>query len=128
MRRARPHELKVATAPLLTARVSAAELSKWVPIKFEEITDPLETAEPSKGALVRLDNGDYFVLFYGKDSRQLTVEIPEATKDSSAALSAFLREVPLPTSRILWLRSGAELPGVRAKRSALRVAAPRKRH
>ena len=154
MRRARPQELRTQAVPVLTARLTAAELSKWVPVQFEEITDPLEAPEPSKGALVRLDNGDYVVLFYGRDSHQLIVEIPETTKDSSAVLAAFFREVPIPASRVLWLRSGAELPKtkrlrrstsrdtrgredhseaaataptVRAKRSALRATIPTKR-
>lgn len=125
-----------------------------MPIKFDEIVDPLAVPEPSLGALVRLNNGDYIVLFYGRDSHQLIVEIPEATKDSSAALAAFFSEVPLPASRVLWLRSGAELPqtkrrhrpkssdthgaldhkkaagsepSFRGKRSALRVTIPSKR-
>lgn len=135
----------------MTARVTEAELSKWVPVLFDDIEDPLATPEPSKGALVKLDAGAYVVLFYGKVSGQLTIEIPEATKDSSALLAAFFHEVPLPTSRVLWRRpditlpnrTGRRLPGrhdkgavevsgrsgatkeARPKRSARRVTMPR---
>src|SRR5881392_783347 len=105
MRRANPHELKTRAIPALTAHLSEAELLKWVPVPFDEIVDPLATPEPSKGALVRLDSGGYVVLYYGHDSHQLVVEIPETTADASALLEAFLDEVPIPASRILWRRS-----------------------
>ena len=110
MRRARPHELKTSAMPAMTARLTEAELLTWVPVPFDEITDPLATPEPSKGALVRLESGGYVVLFYGKDSQQLTVEIPERTKDASALLADFFDEVPLPHSRVLWHRADITMP------------------
>ena len=143
MRRARPHELKTRAVPVMTARMSEAELLKWMPVPFDDIDDPLATPEPSKGALIRLDNGAYVVAYYGKDSNQLTLEIPEATRDSSEIVESFFREVPLPLSRVLWHRSDIKLPSrsrrtttakgqsakapIRAKRSARRVAMPSKR-
>ncbi|MEA2337655.1 MAG: hypothetical protein QOE82_1662 [Thermoanaerobaculia bacterium] len=107
----------------MTARVSEDELSKWFPVAFQHIDDPQEAPEPSKAALIKLDDGDYFVLYYGETSNQLTLRIPEAT-DASAFLSALLREVPLPRSRILWRREDARLPRHIA---AHRVSAPARR-
>jgi hypothetical protein len=103
----------------MTARITEAELAKWFPIQFEELCDPLQVPEPSRGALVKLDAGAYVVLNYGRDSGQLTVESPESTRDYTALIAAFFREVPLPTSRVLWHRSDTRLP----KRAA---ASPRK--
>jgi hypothetical protein len=127
----------------MTARLSEAELLKWLPVPFDDIDDPLATPEPSKGALIKLENGAYVVVYYGKDSNQLTLEIPEATRDSSELVACFFREVPLPLSRVLWHRSDTKLPSrrrraatakvlsgqepVRAKPSARRVAMPVKR-
>ena len=153
MRRAKPHELKTHAVPIMTARMSEAELGRWFPVRFEEISDPLEAAEPSKAALVQLEGGAFVVLYYGKESKQLIVEIPESTKDSSALLAAFFEEVPVPLSRVLWHRPDAEVPKrrgstglrsvdrtaqskttsttrvsrARAKRSAMSVSASEKR-
>jgi hypothetical protein len=142
MRQAKPHELKTRAVPAMTARISETELLKWVPVQFEEITDPWATPEPSKGALIKLDAGDYVVLYYGKISGQLIVEIPENTSDSSALLADFFNEVPLPKSRILWHRPDVKLSmrgrgrlkdalkqrsvATKSKRSARRVSLPSK--
>lgn len=109
MRVGEPDELKVRAFPVLTARISDRELSKWFPVPFHDLKDPQETPEPSKAALIRLDQGEYFVLYWGEWSKQLKLEIPAAT-DPSRFLDAFFREVPLPRARILWRRQGARLP------------------
>jgi len=109
MRVGKPDELKVQAFPVLTARISETELSKWFPVSFHYLTDPQETPEPSKAALIRLEQGEYFVLYWGELSKQLKLEIPAAT-DPSGFLDAFFREVPLPRGRILWRRQGARLP------------------
>jgi hypothetical protein len=109
MRAAKPHELTTHAYPVLTARITEAELSKWFPVRFQHITDPQETAEPSKAAVIKLEAGEYFVLYFGEISKQLTLRIPEAT-DASKFLGSLLREVPLPRRRILWHRDGARLP------------------
>lgn len=96
----------------MTATISEAELEEWLPFRFHEITDPLAAAEPSRGALLQLDSGQYFVIYWGRDSEQLTVRIPEAV-DPSFFLSSFLDEVPLPRARITWIRDGVRLPTVR---------------
>jgi hypothetical protein len=109
MRAAKPNELKEYALPVMTARISEAELGKWFPLRFEEITDVWATPEPSKGALAKLDGGEYFVLYFGEDSKQLTLRIAPSV-DPSAFLASFFREVPLPRSRVLWRRPGARLP------------------
>jgi len=100
MRAGKADELRVPAFPVLTARISETELSKWFPVPFHELTDPQETPEPSKAALIRLEQGEYFVLYWGELSKQLKLEIPAAT-DPSGFLDAFFREVPLPRGRIL---------------------------
>lgn len=122
MRRAEPHELTTRAMPAMTAQMSESELLEWVPVPFDDITDPLETPEPSKGALIELDAGGYLVLYYGEDSHQLTVEIPESTRDSSGLLSAFLSEVPLPSSRVLWHRPDITLPQRRRRAASSKTA------
>jgi hypothetical protein len=123
MRAAKPEELKTPASPLLTARLSEAELKKWFPVPFKEIADSEATPEPSKGALIKLDAGYYAVVYFGETSKQLVIEIP-ATVDPSDVLAAFFREVPLPRSRVLWHRPDAKLPAVR--RSAAVARSPRK--
>lgn len=123
MRTAQPEELKETAFPVMTARLTEAELARWFPVRFEEITDPWAAPEPSKGALVRLDAGEYVALDYGKDSRQLIVRIPAAL-DPSSFLASFFREVPLPRSRVLWRRAGARMPRtVAARRMSVRTPA-----
>lgn len=109
MRTANPSELQSHAYPVLTAAVSEDELAEWFPVTFHEITDPQEAAEPSKAALVRLDGGDCFVLYYGRLSNQLMLRIPTSTK-AADFMDAFFREVPLPRARIVWRRQDAALP------------------
>lgn len=144
MRRATPEELRIPAVPAITARVTEAELERWFPIPFDDINDPVAVPEPSRGALVQLEGGAYVVVYYGKDSGQLFVEIPATTQDSSALVAEFFREVPMPTSRVSWHREDIALPGTSlrsprktgetmrelkptsAKRSARRVSLPKK--
>jgi hypothetical protein len=109
MRAAKPDELKENALPVMTAQISESELLKWFPVAFHDITDPWATPEPSKGALIKLDAGEYVVVYWGHDSKELTVNIPAAT-DASAVLASLFREVPIPRSRVLWRRSDARLP------------------
>src|SRR6476646_8924927 len=109
MRTAKPSELKSHAYPVLAAAISEAELSKWFPVQFQRITDPQEAAEPSKAALIRLESGDYFVLYFGELSNQVTLRIPTSI-GASSFLKALFREVPLPRSRIVWRRQDARLP------------------
>src|SRR5437879_2273032 len=108
MRVAAPDELNENAFPVMTAKLTEGELAEWFPISFQEISDPWAAPEPSKGALIKLDAGEYVVLDYGKDSSQLTVRIPSGL-DASECLASLLREVPLPRSREVWRRSDARL-------------------
>lgn len=127
MRMGKPNELRMPAFPLLTARISEAELTKWFPVPFHHITHPQETAEPSKAALIRLDRGEYFVLYWGEWSKQLKLEIPSAT-DPSQFLDAFFHEVPLPRTRIIWRRQDARLPRrIAAKQISANIAGTRSR-
>lgn len=125
MRAAKADELKVNAFPVLTARISAAELSKWFPVEFHSLTHPQEVPEPSKAALIKLDSGECFVLFWGETSKQMMLRIPSAT-DASRFLDAFFREVPLPRRRILWHRDDVRLPKTVAAKQ-MSVPAQRKR-
>lgn len=109
MRAAAPDELSENAFPVMTAKLTEGELTEWFPVSFQEIDDPWAAPEPSKGALIKLDAGEYVVLDYGKDSRQLTVRIPPGI-DASECLASLFREVPLPRSRVLWRRADARLP------------------
>lgn len=119
MRRAEPNELAERALPVMTARLSEAELGKWFPVPFDEISDPWAAPEPSLGALVSLDAGEYVVLDYGRESNQLIVRIP-ANIDASSFLVSFFREIPMPRARVLWRRADAKLPRtVAAKRMGI---------
>ena len=58
MRATEPNDLRAHAFPILTARVSESELTKWFPVRFQRINDPQEAPEPSKAALIKLDTGD----------------------------------------------------------------------
>ncbi len=109
MRAAKPDELREHALPIFTARVSEAELRKWFPVSFQTITDPWAAAEPSEGALVQLNSGDHFVVYWGHDSGDLTVRIASEV-DPALFLASFFREVPIPRSQVNWVRDGVELP------------------
>ena len=109
MRAAGPDELNENAFPVMTAKLTEGELTEWFPVSFHDIDDPWAAPEPSKGALVKLDAGEYVVLDYGRDSSQLTVRIPSGI-DASECLASLFREVPMPRSRVLWRRADARLP------------------
>ncbi|HYC59135.1 MAG TPA: hypothetical protein VEK79_06165 [Thermoanaerobaculia bacterium] len=126
MRAAKPDELKTHAYPVLAAAISEAELSNWFPVPFQHITDPEEVAEPSKAALIKLDTGDHFVLFYGELSNQLTLRIPSSV-DASSFLQSLFREVPLPRERIVWRRRDHASPVTSLRRRCqLRETAQRR--
>lgn len=126
MRRARPNELKEDAVPVMTARLSEAELGKWFPVPFDEINDPWAAPEPSLGALVSLDAGEYVVLDYGRESNQLIVRIP-ANLDATSFLASFFHEIPMPRARVLWRRKDAKLPKTFAAKQMSVSAASSKR-
>src|SRR5256885_6265596 len=109
MRAAKPNEQKENEFPVHTAQLPEAELERWFPVPFQEITDPWATPEPSRGALVKLEPGEYVVLYWGQGSKELTVRI-SANVHPSAFLMSFFNEVPIPRSRVSWRRQGVRLP------------------
>jgi hypothetical protein len=109
MRVAKPNELNSYAMPVLTAHLTENELSKWIPVRFTDINDPLAVPEPSMDALMKLASGKYVVLSYGKKSQTLFVRAPE-TGDLSAYVRDFFSEVPLPRSRVTWRKAGVSLP------------------
>jgi transcriptional regulator of arginine metabolism len=115
MRPAARDELRRYAIPLFVAKISESELGKWFPVRFHDIADPQATREPALGALARLDAGQYFVIYYGKVSSELTVRIPRS-ENASAFLRAFLSEVPSLGSRVIWHRKGVRLPRMKASR------------
>lgn len=127
MRAAKPDELRENAFPVMTARISEAELERWFPVPFQEITDPWAAPEPSRGALIELNTGDYVVLYWGRDSQELTVRIP-AGLDPSAFLASFFSEVSVPRSRVSWRRPGTRLPRhIAAKDVSIAVSSGRRR-
>ncbi|HEY2322225.1 MAG TPA: hypothetical protein VGJ82_05100 [Thermoanaerobaculia bacterium] len=125
MRIAKPNELKTHAYPVLAAAITPDELSKWFPISFQHITDAQEVPEPSKAAVIQLDDGSYAVIYYGELSNQLTLRIPTSV-EAPAFLSALFKEVPLPKARIVWRRQDAVLPANVAARSLRLPRAPKK--
>jgi hypothetical protein len=109
MRIAKPDELTTHAYPVLTAAISEAELSRWFPVPFQHLTDPEEVPEPSKAAVIKLDTGEPFVLYYGELSNQLMLRIATST-DPATFLDSLFREVPLSRGRIVWRRQDARLP------------------
>jgi hypothetical protein len=79
MRLADPQELTTPAIPVFAAHISEDELSRLVPVRFKDITNPEEAREPSKGALIQLDTDGYVALFYGCRSNELSVEVPDVS-------------------------------------------------
>jgi len=126
MRRAKPNELSENAFPVMTVRLTEAELEEWFPVPFDEINDPWAAPEPSKGALVKLEAGEYVVLDYGRESNQLIVRIP-TNLNASSFIASFFREVPMPRARVLWHRAGVRLPRNVAAKSVGIAHKPKKR-
>lgn len=109
MQTANPNDLSTHAVPVLAARLSEAELAKWIPISFKEISDPDEVPEPTKGALVRLRSGAYAVLSYGLISKELTIRLAEGANFNSQ-LESFFDEVPTLVARVIWRLPSVSLP------------------
>src|ERR1051326_30343 len=109
MRVAKPDELKTHAYPVLAAAITPRELAKWFPVSFQHITDAQEVPGPSQAAVIQLDDGSYFVLYYGDLSNQLTLRIPTSV-DAAAFLRALFKEVAHPKAHIVWRRHDAVLP------------------
>ena len=100
MRRASPEELNENARPVALLRLSQDRLRELFPVELSE-TDPLSAPEPSIGGLVQLDSGPYAVVIYGKGTGETEVSMP-VSAPLARYWAAFLREVPLIASEIVW--------------------------
>jgi hypothetical protein len=104
MRQANPNECVIDDGPggtILTAEMPEDELVDLFPIPMDHF-DPLTQAEPSIGALVQLDSGQYLGVRYGTVSNTLVIEKPYGA-DSGEAVAALMREVSIPEKVITWV-------------------------
>ena len=102
MRYARPTELTEAVVPVLQLRLSEQEFDELFPVKTVSL-DPLAAAEPSRGALIRLDSGSYVVVTYGEITQRALVEVP-GSADAPNVVRELLSEVDVPSTAIEWNR------------------------
>jgi hypothetical protein len=100
MRRAKPDELNEDAKPVALLQLSEDRLRELFPVEFSQV-DPLAAAQPSIGSLVQLDSGPYAVVMYGKSTGETEVSMP-VSAPLARYWAAFLREVPLIASEILW--------------------------
>ena len=94
---------------MLAAELTDAEVESLLPLPMREVDDPEATAEPGKGALIKLAGRPFVVVFFGRESHRLVVEVPRSA-DAAADVRSFLAEVPIPRSKIVWHREDVELP------------------
>lgn len=102
MRVAAPTELTVPTEIVLLANVSADALRRVLPLELESI-ETFAEAEPSRGALLRLRNGDLVMVSWGEITQTLTLYVPTDADPASITLE-FLLETGLEAGAIRWLR------------------------
>lgn len=100
MQRAKPEDLREETVPILQARLSESELYQLIPVEFEEL-DPLSEPEPSIGTLLQLNSGDLVVVTYGRETRTLSLEIPESESIAGTSIALF-EEIPLLKEKVTW--------------------------
>jgi hypothetical protein len=104
MRAAPPETLSSDVRAALTAHISELEVLRLFPVQFREI-DALGAAEPSKGALLRLDSGRLVVVEYGSVTSKLTVSVPQDA-DARQTLVDLLGEAPL--DNIDWMSTDVD--------------------
>jgi len=100
MRRAQPQELREDARPALVLGISEDRLETLFPVGVTPLP-PQSEPEPAKGALVRLESGQYIVVVYGTVTRRATLSLP-VSANVHDAIEALLREVPIETREILW--------------------------
>jgi hypothetical protein len=116
MRRAKPDELNEDAKPIALLQLSEDRLRELFPVEFSQV-DPLAAAEPSIGSLVQLDSGPYAVVLYGKSTGETEVSMP-VSAPLARYWAAFLREVPLINTEIVW--TSVNIAPRRAARSSPR--------
>jgi hypothetical protein len=100
MKRARPDELTEEAVPVLEARLPEKTVRRLIPVELSRV-DPLAEAEPSVGALLRLDAGLLAVAIYGRETGILSLRLPRF-KVSAGSLRSILEEIPIPDGAIFW--------------------------
>jgi hypothetical protein len=127
MRKARPGDLNETPVPVLVLVAGERRLRELFPVPFSRV-DALAEPEPSKGTLIRLDNGEHVVVMYGKFTKRATISFAE-NADPSQTLTALLREAPVRRHEVAWVAEAAaksmtyiEVPELRASRVADRIA------
>jgi hypothetical protein len=100
MKRARPEELAEEAVPVIEARLPEKAVRRLIPVELSRV-DPLAEAEPSVGALLRLDGGLLAVAIYGEETGILSLRLPEDSV-SASALDSLLKEIPVPEDAIFW--------------------------
>ncbi|MEK6373499.1 MAG: hypothetical protein AABO58_12475 [Acidobacteriota bacterium] len=106
MRYAQPHELKGNVVPVLQLHLSEKQFERMFPVRTVGI-DALAAAEPSKGALIRLESGSYVVVTYGEITHRVTVEVPQ-NADARTVVRELFEEVDIPGSAIEWIRENVK--------------------
>jgi hypothetical protein len=122
MRYAQPHELKGNVVPVLQLHLSEKQFEHMFPVRTVGI-DALAAAEPSKGALIRLESGSYVVVTYGEITHRVTVEVPQDA-DARTVVRELFAEVDVPGSAIEWNRENVK---PRPRRRPKAVDRPEKR-
>jgi|SRR5450759_623055 hypothetical protein len=109
MQRVSPEALKTEASPVLRAQLAEDRVKKLFPVQFDEV-DPWAASEPTKGALVRLEKGDLFVVTYGMATHTLEISLPKV-KDVRSVVTRILEEAPIEPADIEWKTSALNPPG-----------------
>lgn len=105
MKRAHPHELNEDASPAIQLRVSEERLRELFPVRFREL-DAFSEAEPSIGALVRIDTGALLVVVFGTATKRAMISVP-VSANVHDSLSALLSEAPIFSSEVTWVAEDA---------------------
>jgi hypothetical protein len=92
MKKAAPNESLISEEVIFELRISEKDFKQLFYIEFDEL-DILAAPEPSLGAMVCLESGQYLVLIYGKVTKTLTVLKPP-DDEAEKVLAALFNEVP----------------------------------
>lgn len=102
MQRALPTALQEDAKPVAVLQLMPARLAELFPVRFSDL-DPLAEAEPSRGALIELDEvGTLAVVVYGTITGRTTISFP-ASASFAAQWRALRSEVPLRDDEIVWM-------------------------
>lgn len=100
MKKAAPSELATEAVAVLEAGLAYDDLERLIPVGLEPL-DPLAEAEPSVGALLRLDTGLLTVAIYGLETETLSLKVPES-EVTRRSVRDLLEEIPVPTGSVRW--------------------------